>query len=173
MIRECLNSPNLHTRQVADAGKSRGFEVYFPSQPTLSMVGVGASLPRFSVILVSVDPVGEPQTIFMPAWRLDEGKTAHEYLHFSHVFLLRSWQRLDPDGCWFRSWKIASSFLYFLPQTSFGRVDLRRLLTDLCRIDDELERISILILLHQLQVNEPFGVCQRFALGKSLGRRLK
>src|SRR5215813_8283341 len=58
-------------------------------------------------------------------------------------------------------------------QTSFAWIDLRRLLADLCRIDDELERISILILFHQLQVNEPFSTRQRFALGKSFARGLE
>src|SRR5262245_31922043 len=46
-------------------------------------------------------------------------------------------------------------------------VDLRRLLTDFCRIDDEFERIRVLILFHQLQIGEPFS-----ALYRSIGWEL-
>src|SRR5262249_62171133 len=58
-------------------------------------------------------------------------------------------------------------------QMSLARIDLRRLFTDLRRIDDELEGVGILIFFYQLQVNEPFGACQRFALWESFCRGLK
>src|SRR5262249_58974893 len=41
-------------------------------------------------------------------------------------------------------------------QRSWLGVDLRRLLTDLACIDDELERIRVLMLFHQLEIGEPF-----------------
>jgi hypothetical protein len=37
------------------------------------------------------------------------------------------------------------------------RIDLRRLFANFCRIDDEFERIGVLALFHQLQINEPLG----------------
>jgi hypothetical protein len=37
------------------------------------------------------------------------------------------------------------------------------LLPDLSRVDDEFERVGILVLLHQLEVDEPFGICYRGA----------
>jgi len=40
-------------------------------------------------------------------------------------------------------------------------IDLRRLLTDFCGIDDEFERIRVLILFHQLQTGEPFSALYR------------
>src|SRR5215813_13248202 len=55
-------------------------------------------------------------------------------------------------------------------KNSLTLIDLRRLLADLCRIDDELEGISVLTLFHQFQVDQPPGVCQRFALWKSFRR---
>ena len=36
--------------------------------------------------------------------------------------------------------------------SSLGRSHLRRLFLDLSRVDDEFERVSILVLLHQLEV---------------------
>src|SRR5215813_11724644 len=45
-------------------------------------------------------------------------------------------------------------------------IDLRRLLTDFSRIDDEFERIRILIFLHQLQIGEPLSAFYRIATGK-------
>src|SRR6266536_282201 len=51
----------------------------------------------------------------------------------------------------------------------FG-INLRCLFTSSCGIDDELEWIGVLILLHQLQVSEPLGAFQRIAGGKSCFR---
>src|SRR5215471_13278507 len=74
----------------------------------------------------------------------------------------------------FQSLEIASSLMHCPDnQTSFAGIDLRRLLADLCRVDDEFERISVLILLHQFQVNQPFGVCEGFAFRKSFSGGLK
>src|SRR2546422_1695876 len=39
-----------------------------------------------------------------------------------------------------------------------ARSHLRRLFPDLSRVDDEFERVGILVLLHQLQVYKPFGI---------------
>src|SRR5580704_14288633 len=49
----------------------------------------------------------------------------------------------------------------------------RRLLSNLPGIDDELERIRILILLHELEVDQPLGVSHGGAALKSRSRRLK
>src|SRR6516162_3992798 len=46
------------------------------------------------------------------------------------------------------------------------RIDLWRLFANFCRIDDELERIGVLILFHQLQIDEPLGTLQSFAVGE-------
>src|SRR5262245_11783200 len=52
--------------------------------------------------------------------------------------------------------------------SSSGRlgVHLRRLLADPRRIDDELERIGVLMFFHQLQIREPLGACESLAVGK-------
>ena len=42
-------------------------------------------------------------------------------------------------------------------QRSLALNHLRRLLPDPSRIDDEFERVRILILFHQLEIDEPFG----------------
>jgi hypothetical protein len=48
---------------------------------------------------------------------------------------------------------------------------LRRLFPDLSRVDDEFERIRILVLLHQLEVHEPFRIRHgRAALKPASGR---
>ena len=36
----------------------------------------------------------------------------------------------------------------------------------ICRIDDEFERIRVLILFHQLQIGEPLSALERIAIGK-------
>ena len=45
-------------------------------------------------------------------------------------------------------------------------IDLRRLLTDFPRVNDEFERIRVLIFLHQLQICEPLSASYRIATGK-------
>src|SRR5215470_9867070 len=45
-------------------------------------------------------------------------------------------------------------------------IDLWGLLASLCRIDDEFERIRVLILFHQLQIREPLSALERIAPGK-------
>src|SRR5262245_48643949 len=47
-------------------------------------------------------------------------------------------------------------------------VDLWGLFASLCRIDDEFERVRVLILFHQLQIGQPLGAFQSFAAGKLL-----
>jgi hypothetical protein len=42
--------------------------------------------------------------------------------------------------------------------TSLGRRHLRRLFCDLCRVDNEFERVRILVLLYQLEVHKPFRI---------------
>ncbi len=43
--------------------------------------------------------------------------------------------------------------------SSFARSHLWRLFPGLSRVDDEFERVGILVLLHQLEVYQPFGIC--------------
>src|SRR5215467_15976165 len=47
-----------------------------------------------------------------------------------------------------------------------SRVNLWRLFAGLRRIDDEFERIRVLILFHQLQIGEPLGTFESFAVGE-------
>src|SRR5215467_15199721 len=49
---------------------------------------------------------------------------------------------------------------------SSARIDLRCLFTDFCRIDDEFERICVLILFHQLEIGEALSAFYRIASGK-------
>src|SRR5262249_38884763 len=51
-------------------------------------------------------------------------------------------------------------------QRSWLGVDLRCLLTDLACIDDELERIRVLMLFHQLEIGEPFRRSESAAVRK-------
>jgi hypothetical protein len=44
-------------------------------------------------------------------------------------------------------------------------INLWCLFADFRRIDDELERIRVLILFHQFQIGEPLGALQSFAVG--------
>src|SRR6266542_5046168 len=46
------------------------------------------------------------------------------------------------------------------------RINLWRLFANFPRIDDEFERIRILILLHQLQIGEPLGALESFSGGE-------
>jgi hypothetical protein len=46
------------------------------------------------------------------------------------------------------------------------RINLWRLFANLSRIYDELERIGVLILFHQLQIGEPLGTFYRITTGK-------
>src|SRR5215831_17307731 len=57
--------------------------------------------------------------------------------------------------------------------TSLGRRDLRRLFAVLCscRVDDEFERVRILVLLHQLEIYEPFRIAYGSAAPAQSGLR--
>src|SRR5215831_18274172 len=46
------------------------------------------------------------------------------------------------------------------------RINLWRLFANFPRIDDEFERICVLILFHQLQIGEPLSAFERIAIGK-------
>src|SRR5215510_10811164 len=46
------------------------------------------------------------------------------------------------------------------------RINLWRLFADFSRIDDEFERIRVLIPFHQLQIDEPLSALERIAVGK-------
>ena len=59
------------------------------------------------------------------------------------------------------------------PHCSLGRSHLRRLFPDLCRVDDELERVRILVLLHQLEIYKPFGVRYGGAVLEPVSGRFK
>src|SRR5215472_17953264 len=45
-------------------------------------------------------------------------------------------------------------------------IDLWRLFANFCRIDDELERIGVLVFFHQLQIGVPLGALQSSAVGE-------
>src|SRR5260370_32271519 len=59
------------------------------------------------------------------------------------------------------------------PRSSLGRTHLRRLFSDLSRVDDEFERVGILVLLHQLEVYKPFGIRYRCAALEPIPGRFK
>src|SRR5712692_212424 len=57
--------------------------------------------------------------------------------------------------------------------SSFARSHLWRLFPGLSRVDDEFERVGILVLLHQLEVYEPFGICYGAAELEPVSGRFK
>src|ERR1700733_2269210 len=57
--------------------------------------------------------------------------------------------------------------------SSLGRSHLRRLFPDLSGVDDKFERVSILVLLHQLEVDKPFGICYGAAALEPVSGRFK
>jgi hypothetical protein len=59
-----------------------------------------------------------------------------------------------------------------LPIHHVAITHLRRLFPDPTGIDDEFERIRVLVLLHQLEVDESFGVSYRAAAIKPVPGRL-
>src|SRR6267143_5659087 len=58
-------------------------------------------------------------------------------------------------------------------RSSLGRSHLRRLFADLSRVDDEFEWVVILVLLHQLEVYKPFGICDGAAALEPVSGRFK
>jgi hypothetical protein len=58
-------------------------------------------------------------------------------------------------------------------QQSLGRCHLWRLFADLCRVDDEFERVGILVLLHQFEVDEPFRISYRNAAREPISGRFE
>src|SRR5262245_48804455 len=58
-------------------------------------------------------------------------------------------------------------------QQSLGRCYLWRLFADLCRVDDEFERVRVLVLLHQFEVDEPFRISYRNAAREPISGRLE
>src|ERR1700693_3660572 len=63
----------------------------------------------------------------------------------------------SPTHLWFHA--DARRSLGAAPHSSLGRSHLRRLFPDLSGVVDKFERVSILVLLHQLEVDKPFGIC--------------
>lgn len=57
--------------------------------------------------------------------------------------------------------------------SSLGRGHLRRLFPDLSRVDDEFERVRILVLFHQLEVYKPFGIRYGGAVLEPVSGRFK
>src|SRR5215471_5708009 len=69
---------------------------------------------------------------------------------------------VSSDGLPYREPGPEADIRLFVAKPSFtislGRRDLRRLFAGLRRVDDEFERVRILMLLHQLEVYEPFRI---------------